>query len=212
MRHQERIGVFGGTFDPIHHGHLIIADELRYRLNLDMVLFLPAGRPPHKTDQDITADDHRLEMLKMAIEGDPFFDISLVDIERDGLSYTADSMREHQRRFPDATLTFLMGQDSYRDLPYWHRPGELVELVRLGVALRPGVVVDSEHIRNRVPEIAGRVDIVDVPLIQIASSDIRRRVREDEPIRYHVPQAVEAYIRQHGLYRQSRPSFTFDTP
>ncbi|TVR74977.1 MAG: nicotinate-nucleotide adenylyltransferase [Sphaerobacteraceae bacterium] len=201
MRHGQRIGVFGGTFDPIHHGHLIIADELRYRLDLDCVLFLPAGRPPHKTDQDITADEHRLAMLRMAIDGDDYFDISMIDMENEGLSYTAESMREHQRRFPDATLTFLMGQDSYRDLPYWHKPGELVQHVRLGVALRPGVVVDSDYIEHRIPEVRGRVDLIDVPLIQIASSDIRRRVRQDEPLRYHVPVAVESYIRTHNLYR-----------
>lgn len=200
MREGEHIGVFGGTFDPIHHGHLIVADELRFRLKLDRVLFLPAGRPPHKTDQDISSDEHRLAMLKMAIDDDPHFGVSMIDIEREGLSYTADSMREHQRRFPDATFTFLMGQDSYRDLPYWHKPGELARIVRLGVALRPGVVVDSDYIVHRIPELRGQVDIIDVPMIQIASSDIRRRVRQGEPLRYHIPAPVEAYIRQHDLY------------
>jgi nicotinate-nucleotide adenylyltransferase len=200
MRQVKRLGIFGGTFDPVHHGHLIIADELRYRLKLDHVLFLPAGRPPHKTDQDVTANEHRVNMLESAIGQDPHLDISYVDIENDGLSYTADSMREHQRRHPESEITFLMGQDSYRDLPYWHRPGELVQIVRLGVALRPGVVVDTEHIMHRIPEVEGRVEFIDVPLIQIASSEIRRRVRAQEPIRYHVPALVDDYIRAHGLY------------
>jgi nicotinate-nucleotide adenylyltransferase len=195
-----RLGIFGGTFDPIHHGHLIVADELRFRLGLDRVLFLPAGRPPHKTDQDITANVHRVNMLQTAIAGDPYFDISFVDIERDGLSYTADSMREHKKRYPEAEITFLMGQDSFRDLPYWHRPGELAQLVKLAVALRPGIVVDTENIVHRVPEIEGRFEIVNVPLIQIAASEIRRRVRENEPIRYQVPPSIDTYIRQHGLY------------
>jgi nicotinate-nucleotide adenylyltransferase len=195
-----RIGVFGGTFDPVHHGHLIIADELRHRLGLERILFLPAGRPPHKTDQDVSADRHRVSMLQSAIDGDRYFDISYIDIENEGLSYTADSMREHQRRHPGYELMFLMGQDSFRDLPYWNRPGELAQLVRLGVAMRPGVVVDVEHVLNRVPEARNRVDFVDVPLIQIASSEIRRRVREHEPIRYQVPRTVEAYIREHRLY------------
>lgn len=195
-----RIGIFGGTFDPIHHGHLIIADELRYRLALERVFFLPAGRPPHKTEQDITADEHRLTMLKIAIGEDPRFEISMIDIERSGLSYTADSMLEHQQRYPDAEITFLMGQDSFRDLPHWHQPGRLAELVDLGVALRPGVVVDTEHIMYRVPEIRDRVHFVDVPLIQIASSEIRRRVRSGEPIRYHVPGDVADYIEQQQLY------------
>lgn len=195
------IGVFGGTFDPIHHGHLLIAGELLYRLGLDKVLFLPAGRPPHKTDQDITPDDHRVHMLESAIEGDPTLDISYVDIERSGLSYTAESMRIHKERYPDREVMFLMGQDSFRDLPHWHEPGRIAELVRIGVAMRPGIVVDVENIFHRIPEVEDRVVFVDVPLIQIASSDIRRRVRSGEPIRYHVPVQVEAYIYEHGLYR-----------
>ncbi len=197
----QRIGIFGGTFDPIHQGHLIMADELRYRLRLERVLFLPAGRPPHKTEQEITTDQHRLEMLESAISDNPAFEVSYVDIRRSGLSYTADSMREHLELFPGAEIAFLMGQDSFRDLPHWHQPGRLVELVRLGVAMRPGVVVDVESILQRVPEVAGRVDFADVPLIQIASSEIRRRVREGMPIRYHVPAPVERYIRENGLYQ-----------
>jgi nicotinate-nucleotide adenylyltransferase len=197
----QRIGIFGGTFDPIHHGHLIIAAELRYQLGLDRVLFLPAGQPPHKTDHDVTSDAHRLLMLEAALAEDSCFEISYVDIQNTGLSYTADSMRTHQKLYPDAEIMFLMGQDSFRDLPYWHQPGRIVELVRLGVALRPGVVVDLEYIYHRVPEAEGRVDFVDVPLIQIASSDIRRRVRSGQPIHYHVPPVVERYIWQHGLYQ-----------
>ncbi|MEX2426124.1 MAG: nicotinate-nucleotide adenylyltransferase [Thermomicrobiaceae bacterium] len=196
----KRLGIFGGTFDPVHHGHLIIADELRFRLKLDRVLFLPAGRPPHKTDRDITADHHRLRMLQTAIDADPFFEISHIDMENDEPSYTAESMLEHQRRFPDCDITFLMGQDSFRDLPYWHEPGQLARLVKLGVAMRPGVVVDVENIMQRVPEALGQVEFVDVPLIQIASSEVRRRVRENEPIRYHVPASIEKYIRDHELY------------
>jgi nicotinate-nucleotide adenylyltransferase len=139
-------------------------------------------------------------MLEDSIAGDPHFDISYVDIEWEGLSYTAESMKEHQRLYPDSEITFLMGQDSFRDLPYWHEPGHLAQLVKLGIAMRPGIVVDVENILNRVPEVQGRVEFVNVPLIQIASSEIRRRVREGEPIRYHVPLATEKYIRDHGLY------------
>jgi nicotinate-nucleotide adenylyltransferase len=197
----DRIGIFGGTFDPLHHGHLIIAGELKFRLGLDRVLFLPAGRPPHKTDREITADHERLHMLESVLSSDPAFGISYIDIENQGPSYTAESMRRHQERFPDAELVFLMGQDSFRDLPYWHKPGEIAQLVRIGVALRPGVVVDVEYVYQRVPELEGRVDFVNVPLIQIASSEIRRRVRNDEPIRYHVPPIVEEYIRKRELYR-----------
>jgi nicotinate-nucleotide adenylyltransferase len=196
----ERIGIFGGTFDPIHHGHLIIASELKFQLQLDRLFFLPAGIPPHKTNLTISSNEDRLNMLEMVLQNDPNFEISYVDIENQGLSYTAESMRQHQQRFAEAELHFLMGQDSFRDLPHWHNPGEITKLVRLGVALRPGVVVDIEHIYQQVPEAEGRVDFVDVPLIQIASSEIRRRVRSNEPIRYHVPHNVETYIREHRLY------------
>lgn len=197
----ERIGIFGGTFDPIHHGHLIIAAELRFKLKLDRIQFLPAGKPPHKTDSDVTSDSHRLRMLESVLKNDPCFEISYVDIENSGLSYTAESMRTHIERYPDAEILFLMGQDSLRDLPYWHEPGRIPELVRLGVAMRPGVVVDLDYIYQRVPQAEGRIDFIDVPLIQIASSDIRRRVRVGHPIRYHVPPIVEEYIYAHNLYR-----------
>jgi nicotinate-nucleotide adenylyltransferase len=195
-----RVGIFGGTFDPIHHGHLLIAAELRHRLRLGRLLFLPAGQPPHKTDRAISSDAHRMRMLELAIDGDPNFEISRIDIERGGYSYTADSLALLQQSFPDASLYFLMGQDSLRDLPHWHEPGRIAEQAMLGVALRPGVHVDVDHILTVVPEANDRIEFVQVPLIQIASSDIRRRVRTGEPIRYHVPLLVEDYIHTHRLY------------
>lgn len=200
-RPQGRIGIFGGTFDPIHLGHLIIAEELRYRLALDRILFLPAGRPPHKTDREISPNQQRLEMLEMAIADNPHFAVSTVDLKRPGLSYTADSLAVLQAEFPDRELYFLMGQDSLRDFPTWHEPGRIVRQARLGVALRPGVVVDIDTIVRQVPAAAGRIKLIDVPLIQIASRLIRQRVREGRPITYQVPRAVEGYIRAHGLYR-----------
>lgn len=200
-RPQGRIGIFGGTFDPIHLGHLIIAEELRYRLALDRILFLPAGRPPHKTDREISPNQQRLEMLEMAIADNPHFAVSTVDLKRPGLSYTADSLAVLQAEFPDRELYFLMGQDSLRDFPTWHGPDRIVRQARLGVALRPGVVVDIDTIVRQVPAAAGRIKLIDVPLIQIASRLIRQRVREGRPITYQVPRAVEGYIRAHGLYR-----------
>lgn len=200
-RPQGRIGIFGGTFDPIHLGHLIIAEELRYRLALDRILFLPAGRPPHKTDREISPNQQRLEMLEMAIADNPHFAVSTVDLKRPGLSYTADSLAVLQAEFPDRELYFLMGQDSLRDFPTWHEPDRIVRQARLGVALRPGVVVDIDTIVRQVPAAAGRIKLIDVPLIQIASRLIRQRVREGRPITYQVPRAVEGYIRAHGLYR-----------
>jgi nicotinate-nucleotide adenylyltransferase len=121
----DRIGILGGTFDPVHLGHLIIAEELRFRLRLETVLFLLAGRPPHKTDVDISPDVDRLVMLSQAIVGNPHFELSLIDLNRVGLSYTADSLASIQRDKPGAELFFLMGEDSLRDLPTWHDPNRI---------------------------------------------------------------------------------------
>lgn len=199
---EDRLGIFGGTFDPIHLGHLIIAEELRYRLGLGQVLFLPAARPPHKTDRHISPDRERALMVELAIDGNPAFAISYVDLERGGLSYTADSLEILREQYPDQQLYFLMGQDSLRDLPNWHDPNRIARLARLGVALRPGVEVDVNRIVQQVPDAAGRIDLVDVPLIQIASRVIRERVRSGLPIRYQVPRSVELFIARRGLYRE----------
>lgn len=197
----KRIGIFGGTFDPIHLGHLIIAEELRYQLRLDRVLFLPARQPPHKTDREITTEAHRVAMLELALASNPRFAISTVDLERTGPSFTADSLEILRQRYPGATLYFLMGQDSLRDLPTWHEPNRIARQAYLGVALRPEVRLDVEAIVRQVGEARDRIDLVNVPLIGISSQEIRRRVREGLPIRYQVPPEVERYIVEHGLYR-----------
>ena len=196
-----RLGIFGGTFDPVHHGHLIIAEELADCLRLDRVLFLPAARPPHKTDLEVSSDADRATMVELAVSGHPRFAVSYVDMSRSGLSYTADSLAILRREHPAATLYFLMGQDSLRDLPTWHDPNRIARQALLGVALRPSVTVDVESIVRQVPDAAGRIELVDVPLIQIASRTIRERVRDGRPIRYQVPGAVERYIGRRGLYR-----------
>jgi nicotinate-nucleotide adenylyltransferase len=196
-----RIGVFGGTFDPVHLGHLIIAEELRYRLRLDCVLFLPARQPPHKTDREITPEAHRVAMLQLALAGNPSFTLSTVDLDRPGPSYTADSLEILHQDFPESTLFFLMGQDSLRDLPTWHDPNRIARQAYLAVALRPDVTLDVEAVVRQVPEARGRIEMVSVPLIGISSQSIRQRVREGLPIRYQVPLEVERYIEQQGLYR-----------
>ncbi|MGH9173676.1 MAG: nicotinate-nucleotide adenylyltransferase, partial [Vicinamibacterales bacterium] len=163
---QTRVGVFGGTFDPIHVGHLIIAEIMRHQLSLSAVIFLPAGRPPHKPGQVLSADSDRLAMLNLAIVDCPAFSISRVDIDRGGASYTADSLRLLHRQYDDVdNLYFLMGQDSLGDFPTWHRPDLIASQARLGVALRPGVDVAVDRVEKAVPEARGRIDIVPVPLI-----------------------------------------------
>lgn len=198
---RKRIGVFGGTFDPVHTGHLIIATELRFVLGLECVLFVPAGRPPHKTSQEISDNEHRLTMLQLALDDSPWFDISLVDMQRPGPSFTADTLAILRSELAPAELVFLMGSDSLRDLPAWHEPQRIVAQAEIGVARRPGIDVDLEHIYTQIPNARGRIQIVDVPLIGISSTDLRERVRTGRPIRYQVPLAVEHYIVEHGLYR-----------
>ncbi len=196
-----RLGIFGGTFDPIHYGHLILATEVRYALALDRVLFLPAGQPPHKQGWTVSPAVHRVAMTRLAIADDPAFELCLYDVERGGLSYTADTLEALAGRHRGAELYFLMGEDSLRDLPTWYQPARIVGLAELGVATRPGVALDLEAVLRAVPAARGRVHLVPMPPIGIASHDLRRRVQVGEPIRYLVPPAVEAYIAEHGLYR-----------
>jgi nicotinate-nucleotide adenylyltransferase len=196
-----RIGVYGGTFDPPHVGHLIAAAELRHVLKLDRLLFVPAGRPPHKEHGGVGRDADRVAMVRLAIAGNPAFEVSSVDLDGGGPSFTADLLARLREELAPAELVFLMGGDSLRDLPGWHGPGRIAELAELGVATRPGVEVDVAAVERAVPQTRGRIRVVEVPAIGVSSSDIRRRVAADQPIAYQVPAAVERYIRDHGLYR-----------
>ena len=196
-----RLGVFGGTFDPVHYGHLVAAEEVRYRLRLDKVLFVPAGMPPHKLDHDITPTRHRLAMLELAIASNPGFALSRVDIDRHGPCYTVDTLALlHQEYGPGTELFFLMGMDSLAEILTWKEPERLIRLAQIVVVGRPGFQADVDELDKVLPGAAERISIVDTPLMEVSSSDIRQRVREGAPIRYQVPEAVEAYIRAHRLY------------
>lgn len=202
MPDNNRIGVFGGSFDPIHAGHLIIAEILMYRLQLERVLFLPAGRPPHKPEQELAADHHRLAMLKMAIDGYEPFEISTIDLDRPGSSYTAATLEILKGTLdPSTDLFFLMGQDSLRDFPTWYQPDKIAMLAVLGVALRPNVTVSVEEIEEKVPQAAGRIMLIDVPLIELSSRAIRQQIAEGEPFHFQLPRGVANYIKDHGLYQ-----------
>jgi nicotinate-nucleotide adenylyltransferase len=197
-----RIGVLGGTFDPVHNGHLYVAHALRAALDLERVVWVPAGRPPHKTGQIVSSDRDRLAMLEVALAGSAVDQIDTIDIERSGPSYTADTLEILARRFAPARLVFLMGEDSLRDLPTWHDPERLLRAAELAVAARPGADADLESVARQVPTVLGRVYLVPTEEIAISSSGIRRRVRENQSIHGLVPAAVEAYIQDHGLYTQ----------
>ncbi|CAN5778280.1 nicotinate-nucleotide adenylyltransferase [soil metagenome] len=196
----QRIGIFGGTFDPVHLGHLMLASELHHALNLDQTLFVPARRPPHKDAREISDDGDRLAMVRLAIADDARFRVSNIEIDRVGSSYSADTVEQLAHAFSDATLVFLMGADSLRDLPTWHEPERIIECALIGVAGRPGVEIDVSRIILALPNAKDRIFIVPTPQIDISSSDIRARASNSRPIAYHVPTVVEAYIRAKRLY------------
>lgn len=196
-----QVGLFGGTFDPIHIGHLIIAEEVRTRLGLDRMIFIPAGLPPHKLDQAITAPQHRLEMVRLAIADNSHFAVSRVDIDRFGPSYTVDTVRLFLDGWGAHTeLYFLMGADSLVELPTWRQPDRLMRLCRIVAVGRPGYRVELAELDRLLPGAANLIRMMDTPIVDISSTDIRRRVQQGRTIRYLVPAAVERYIVEHRLY------------
>ena len=199
-----RLGVFGGTFDPIHVGHLIVAEEALARLSLDRVVFVPARVSPLKLPgTHFTAED-RVQMVELAIRDNPRFQVSRVDVDRTGPSYTLDTLRTLYEQHGEACeLFFVMGLDSLATFHAWHRPKEIISLSRLVVVSRPGSSVDWEALERNVPGIRRATELIDTLQIGISSTDIRERMARGLPIRYRVPEAVEEYIRELGR-RESR--------
>ncbi len=201
-----RVGVLGGTFDPIHIGHLFAAEEARTRLRLERVLFLPAGLPPHKLHLHVTSTEHRVNMVQLATADNPSFVLSRVDIDRFGPSYTVDTLALLRDEYgPDAELYLIMGSDSLAELLTWYKPERLIRLCRIVALARPGPQMDLEELNRLLPGAIARVQSLEMPLLQISSTDLQRRVRMGLSIKYLTPPAVEAYIYQHGLYRQDQP-------
>jgi nicotinate-nucleotide adenylyltransferase len=203
----ERIGIIGGTFDPVHYAHLAIAEEVYHALKLTRVIFVPAGQPPHKAEAPVTPADCRLAMLKLAIAGNPHFALSLVDLQRSGPSYTVDTLRLlRQELGPRAELYFVLGGDSLKDLPTWHDPEGLLAYATIVALMRPGygdMNCSREQLEARLPALRQRLIMLSGPLMEISSTDLRRRVAEGWPIKYQLPEAVERYISRQGLYRNA---------
>jgi nicotinate-nucleotide adenylyltransferase len=193
-----RLGVLGGTFDPVHVGHLALARAARDRLALDEVLLVPAGHPWRKADREIAPAEHRLAMLRLAVAGEPAFTVSTLELEREGPSYTADTLEALAAGQPDAELFFIAGEDALADLPNWERPRRIIELAKLAVARRED---SAGGARDAIPGLRERIVWLEMPLVEVSASEVRRRVRTGEPIAGMVPPAVEAYIREKGLYR-----------
>jgi nicotinate-nucleotide adenylyltransferase len=198
----ERIGVFGGTFDPPHLGHLILASEALAQLQLARVLWVLTSLPPHKLDQPISPLEDRLAMLKLALRHEPNYELSPIDMERPGPHYTLDTLRLLGDQNPGAALILLLGGDSLHDLPDWHQPVELLEkCAEIGVMRRPGDSIDLTAMEKQIAGITAKIRFVDAPLLEIASNEIRRRASKGMPFRYYVPPAVYDYIIEHGLYQ-----------
>lgn len=200
-----RIGVMGGTFDPIHLGHLVTAEAVRYHFGLQQVVFVPTGRPPHKEGLEVSSAEHRYIMTFLAVVSNPAFSISRVEIDRPGYSYTLDTMLALREVYgADSELFFITGADVMRDITTWHRSEALLSLCHFVAASRPGYTLrdymaqtDLERFRRN-----GHIHLIEVPAMAISSTDLRRRVRMREPIRYLVPEAVENYIHEQELYLQ----------
>lgn len=198
-----KLGILGGTFDPIHYGHLIAAQEVLWALGLEQVLFVPAGVPPHKPGAVVSPAHHRVAMVELAVRGNPSFVVSRVDVDRPGPAYSVDMVRLLQEeRGPEVEFYFIVGLDSLNEILSWHDPQRLISLAMLAVVMRPGYPMpDLARLERSVPGISQRVCFVPMPEIGISSSDLRHRVAIDQPIRYQLPEAVEAYIYRQGLYR-----------
>jgi len=206
-KHRERIGLFGGTFDPPHLGHLILASEAQFQLELDRLLWTLTPEPPHKQDQPITPIEHRLAMVNLAIADNPSFELSRAELDRPGPHYTLDTIRLVAEQNPQAELVPVIGGDSLHDLPTWHRPKELLYAAHwIGVMRRPGESANLEELERELPGISSKVHYVDAPLLEIASREIRSRIADGRPFRYYLPDPVYHYINQHQLYHQSKPS------
>jgi nicotinate-nucleotide adenylyltransferase len=195
-----RLGILGGTFNPPHLGHLISAQEAYVHFELDRVMLIPARIPPHKPVEDEPGVQHRLELCRLAVQGDDRFTVSDLEVVRPGPSYTVDTLKELTSKAPDSELFLILGGDIAAGLPDWHQPEQVVSLSTLAVAERPGTT------RAQIERALGRLDGADraeffpMPRIDLSSTEIRRRVKEGQPIRYIVPDAVAAYIREHQLY------------
>jgi nicotinate-nucleotide adenylyltransferase len=216
----QKLGVLGGTFNPIHYGHLAAAEEVRDRLKLDRVLFIPSHLPPHKPEEEVPSAVHRMEMVRLAISGNAYFETSDIEITRGGTSYTIDTIRALLRAYPGAELYFITGLDTFLEVQTWHEWEELLTLCCFAVLSRPGYcfadIMKIDFMKHAEKELTAldrgeknhaRIEVSTftivletIPLYDISSTDIRKRVNEGRSIKYHLPEAVEIYIMKKRLY------------
>lgn len=202
-----RLGVFGGTFDPVHIGHLVVAEEARACLGLDRVIWIPARISPHKLNVVPASSEDRYRMVCLAVQGNPAFEVARVDLDREGPSYTVDTLRMLQVEYGAAAqLYFVLGADSLLTFRAWHLPMEILRLARLVVISRPGYAPDLPALEQDLPGISGATQVLDTISLDISATELRARVMAGQPIRYQVPDQVLEYIAAHHLYEATTPS------
>jgi nicotinate-nucleotide adenylyltransferase len=200
--HSKKIGLLGGTFDPIHTGHLLIAEDARQGLGLDTIVFIPAGRPWLKADQTVTEPEHRLAMVELAVNSNPYFKVSDIEVRRPGATYTVDTLEQLRREYDSNTEIFLiLGMDSLNELTRWRSPERLFDLCTIVGISRPGQDdIDRDKLESIAEGASDKVVLIPGPSVGISGTDIRDRVADGRSIRYRAPEAVESYILEHGLY------------
>jgi nicotinate-nucleotide adenylyltransferase len=197
-----RLGVFGGTFDPPHLGHLILAAEARSQLELDRLLWVLTPYPPHKQNQSVSSLEQRLALVEAALAPDITFDLSRVEIDRPGPHYAADTIELLKQEYPDADIYYLIGGDSLHDLPTWHEPQRFLgQIAGLGVMRRPGDYINPTVLERALPGIDHKLLMIHAPLMEISSSELRQRIASGKPFRYYLPPAVYDLIVERGYYR-----------
>jgi nicotinate-nucleotide adenylyltransferase len=199
-------GVFGGTFDPIHYAHLAVAEAAREAFDLRRVLFIPAAQPPHKPDRSIAAAEHRFAMVQVAIAGNDGFEISRIELDRGGPSYTVETLASLQEADPADRLALILSAESFAELPTWHEPERILALAEaIIVAPRFGYdEVDAGFLARQFPTSTAEAVLLDGPRVRLSASEIRERAAAGRSVRYLVPDAVAAYIGDHGLYQDQR--------
>jgi len=199
----KKIGIMGGTFNPIHYGHLFLAEHAYEQMELDEILFMPSNHPPHKASKDIVSNEHRKTMVALAIKDNPHFTLSTLELEREGTTYTVDTLEILTKEQPEAEFFFIVGADSFFAIPYWKNPERILELCSLVVFERDHVEQDQmlkqlEFLTSTYP--GAKIFLLKMPTIQISSKKIRERIAENKSIRYYVPADVQDYIEKHNLY------------
>ena len=198
-----KVGILGGTFDPIHIGHLIVAEEARYQLGLGRIIFLPAGKPYFKKDRIVSTKSDRLEMIKLGIKDNPLFEVSEIELAREGPTYSIDSITRLKKELGDnVQLCFLVGMDALADIHKWKHPAELIEICQVVGLTRAGYdAFDWAKIEDKMPGASQKIKIIEVSKIGVSSTDVRMMVGSGISVRYLVPDAVVRYIEEHKLYK-----------